>query len=54
MKRIKISLASLALIATVGSVQAQDENNKWSIGFGVNTVDIRTPHDFGDFLKDWG
>ena len=54
MKRIKISLASLALIATVGSVQAQDENNKWSIGFGVNTVDIRTPHDFGKFLKDWG
>ena len=54
MKRIKISLASLALIATVSSVQAQDENNKWSIGFGVNTVDIRTPHDFGDFLKDWG
>ena len=54
MKRIKISLASLALIATVGSVQAQDENNKWSIGFGVNTVDIRTPHDFGQFLKDWG
>mgnify|MGYP001018781536 CR=1 FL=1 len=54
MKRIKISLASLALIATVGSVQAQDENNKWSIGFGVNTVDIRSPHDFGLFLKDWG
>ena len=54
MKRIKISLASLALIATVGSVQAQDENNKWSIGFGVNTVDIRSPHDFGQFLKVWG
>ena len=54
MKRIKISLASLALIATVSSVQAQDENNKWSIGFGVNTVDIRSPHDFGQFLKDWG
>ena len=54
MKRIKISLASLALIATVSSVQAQDENNKWSVGFGVNTVDIRSPHNFGDFLKDWG
>ena len=54
MKRIKISLASLALIATVGSVQAQDENNKWAIGFGVNSVDVRTPHDFGPFLKDWG
>ena len=54
MKRIKILLASLALIATVGSVQAQDENSKWAIGFGINAVDIRTPHQFGDFLKDWG
>jgi len=54
MKRIKISLASLALISAVSSVQAQDENNKWSIGFGVNSVDIRSPHEFGDFLKDWG
>ena len=54
MKRIKISLASLALVAAVGSVQAQDENSKWAIGFGINSVDIRTPHQFGDFLKDWG
>ena len=54
MKRIKISLASLALVAAVGSVQAQDENGKWEIGFGINAVDIRTPHQFGDFLKDWG
>ena len=54
MKRIKISLASLALVATVGSVQAQDENSKWAIGFGINAVDIRTHHQFGDFLKDWG
>ena len=42
MKRIKISLASLALIATVSSVQAQDENNKWSIGFGVNFLLLAT------------
>ena len=54
MKRIKISLASLALVAAVGSVQAQDEKSKWAIGFGINAVDIRTPHQFGDFLKDWG
>ena len=54
MKRIKISLASLALVATVGSVQALDENSIWAIGFGINSVDIRTPHQFGDFLKDWG
>ena len=54
MKRIKISLASLALVAAVGSVQAQDENSKWAIGFGINAVEIRTPHQFGDFLKDWG
>ena len=42
------------MVATVGSVQAQDENSKWAIGFGINAVDIRTPHQFGDFLKDWG
>ena len=35
------------------AVQAQDEDSPWQIGFGVNSVDIRTPKDFGDVLKDW-
>ncbi len=52
MKKIKVTLFALAAAFTVGA-QAQDENNPWQIGFGVNSVDIRTPKDFGDVLKDW-
>ena len=53
MKKIKVTLFALAAAFTVGA-QAQDENNPWQIGFGVNSVDIRTPMDFGDVIKDWG
>ena len=52
MKKIKVTLFALAAAFTVGA-QAQDENNPWQIGFGVNAVDVRTPMDFGDVLKDW-
>ena len=52
MKKIKVTLFALAAAFSVG-VQAQDENSPWQIGFGVNTVDIRTPMDFGYVLKDW-
>ena len=53
MKKIKLTLFALAAAFSVG-VQAQDENSPWQIGFGVNTVDIRTPDAFGDLMKDWG
>ncbi|GIZ16304.1 OmpA family protein [Capnocytophaga catalasegens] len=53
MKRIKVSLVALSLLLGVGAVQAQDQNNPWAIGFGVNAVDIRSPKDFGDVFKDW-
>ena len=52
MKKIKVPLFALAAAFTVGA-PAQDENNPWQIGFGVNAVDVRTPMDFGDVLKDW-
>ena len=52
MKKIKVTLFALAAAFSVGA-QAQDENNPWQIGFGVNSVDIGTPKDFGDVLKDW-
>ena len=52
MKKIKVTLFALAAAFSVGA-QAQDENNPWQIGFGVNSVDIRTPKDFGDVLGDW-
>ena len=51
MKKIKVTLFALAAAFSVGA-QAQDENNPWQIGFGVNSVDIRTPKDFEDVLKD--
>ncbi|MBS9767592.1 MAG: OmpA family protein [Flavobacteriaceae bacterium] len=52
MKQVKLFVVALALVATF-SANAQDENNPWSIGLGINSVDIRTPDDFGGFLKDW-
>ena len=52
MKKIKLTLFALAAAFSVGA-QAQDENSPWQIGFGVNTVDVRTPEDFGYLMKDW-
>lgn len=43
MRKVKITLASLALLCTAGALQAQDRNNPWAVGFGVNSVDVRTP-----------
>ena len=33
---------------------SQDENNKWVVGIGINTVDIRTPEKFSGLIKDYG
>lgn len=52
MKQVKLALVAFLLVA-VFSVNAQDKNNPWSIGIGVNSVDIRTPDDIGGFLEDW-
>ena len=53
MKKIKVSLAALALSSIFWTAQAQDKSNPWSIGFGVNAVDLRTPDKLGDGLKDF-
>ncbi|MFK8297383.1 OmpA family protein [Capnocytophaga cynodegmi] len=54
MKKIKVTFIALASALTVGAY-AQDANNPWKIGFGVNSVDVRTPSDeFGELMKDWG
>lgn len=54
MKKIKVTFIALASALTVGAY-AQDANNPWKIGFGVNAVDVRTPSDgFGELMKDWG
>ena len=53
MKKIKVSLAALALSSIFWTAQAQDKSNPWSIGFGVNAVDLRTPDKLGEGLKDF-
>jgi outer membrane protein OmpA-like peptidoglycan-associated protein len=42
MKQLKIALIALFAFS---NVNAQDENNPWVLGFGINTVDVKTPTD---------
>ncbi len=42
MKQLKLAVMALFAAFTVTNVNAQDENNPWAVGFGVNAVDIRT------------
>ena len=53
MKQLKLAMLAMFALLTIGSVNAQDENNPWAVGFGVNTVDVRIPTEFGDYLKDY-
>ena len=60
MKKIKLAVIALFMFASVSNVSAQDENNPWVVGFGVNAVDVRTTvndigTNFEDFLgaTDW-
>ena len=53
MKRLKIAVMALFALVTVSNVNAQDENNPWAVGFGVNIVDFYLPgNNFGDNVKD--
>jgi OOP family OmpA-OmpF porin len=40
MKHLKITLLVLLFIAGLGNVNAQDEDNPWAIGIGINAVDF--------------
>ncbi len=54
MKRLKLAVIALFAMVTVSTVNAQDENNPWVVGFGVNIVDVRTyTTDFGTNFKDY-
>ncbi len=46
MKHLSKLLVVTLLIAAVNGIQAQDENNPWQIGFGVNAVDVYPTGDF--------
>ncbi|OSY88719.1 cell envelope biogenesis protein OmpA [Tenacibaculum holothuriorum] len=53
MKQLKLAVMALLTFATVGTVSAQDSDNPWVVGFGVNAVDFRIPTKFGDYAKDY-
>ncbi|APG65711.1 cell envelope biogenesis protein OmpA [Tenacibaculum todarodis] len=52
MKRLKLAVIAMFALLTVSNVNAQDENNPWVVGFGINSVDIRGKRNFGDLVKD--
>jgi len=53
MKQLKLAVIALFAIATFSTANAQDENNPWAVGFGVNIVDFYLPGaSFGDNVKD--
>ena len=52
MKRLKIAVIALFALVAVSNVNAQDENNPWVVGFGVNIVDFYNGDDFSDQIND--
>lgn len=40
MKHLKVAFLALLLITGLSNVNAQDENNTWAIGIGINAVDF--------------
>ena len=52
MKLLKLAVIALFTLVTVSNVSAQDENNPWAIGFGVNIVDFYGGSDFSNQVKD--
>jgi len=40
MKHLKVALLALLLITGFSNVNAQDENNPWALGLGVNAIDF--------------
>ncbi|QTD39203.1 OmpA family protein [Polaribacter batillariae] len=52
MKRLKLAVIALFALVTVSNVNAQDENNPWAVGFGLNNVDFYNTDDFSTQVKD--
>ncbi|CAM1342809.1 OmpA family protein [Tenacibaculum amylolyticum] len=53
MKQFKLAMLAMIAFLTFSNVNAQDENNPWVVGFGINTVDVRYQSDFGDYAQDY-
>ncbi|ARV07315.1 cell envelope biogenesis protein OmpA [Polaribacter sp. SA4-10] len=52
MKQLKLAVIALFTLVTVSNVSAQDENNPWVVGFGVNVIDFYNYEAFGDQVTD--
>lgn len=52
MKRLKLAVIALFTLVMVSNVNAQDSNNPWVVGFGVNAVDFISDDNIGDKFKD--
>ena len=50
MKQLKLTLIALFALVTVGSINAQDSDNPWTIGLGVNAIDFKGDSDFEDLI----
>jgi OOP family OmpA-OmpF porin len=60
MKQLKLIMLALFTLVTLGNVSAQDDNNPWLAGFGLNSVDFYASDEtfsnqLGDLVKakDW-
>jgi len=54
MRRLKIAIMALFMLTAISNISAQDKNNPWVVGFGVNAVDFRVLNDDLDvILKDY-
>ena len=52
MKQLRLIMLALITLVTLGNVNAQDENNPWVLGFGINSVDFINSDDPTDNIKD--
>ena len=52
MKTFKIAVIALFTFALTGNLNAQDANNPWVVGFGLNAVDFNTNSDFSSQIDD--
>ena len=55
MKQIKLAVIAFFTLAAISNVNAQDEDNPWVIGIGINTVDFRnqTTESLGTAIEDY-
>ena len=55
MKQLKLAMLAMVAFLTFSNVNAQDENNPWVVGFGINTVDVMPwgSDEFGSVAEDY-